>query len=476
MKTLDHQALYGHEDALDRTPYSWRCGPNMCNFGLIEVLAPVIISALAEAGVGAATASIIGTAAAGAIVGAGSGAAISAITGGDPGQGAWMGALTMGVGSGVGAAFPETAAALGLTAYDSAGYAMGSGAGAATATLDSAGNWVPAAGGFPELGAASPGVFGSGASLAGSSFAEMGADGNWIPGSQGFSDSVLGTTPGAAVVDAAGNWVPGAQGFPEGGAALAGSPETAMPYVAANDVIMDDTGVAANQGGGQGGGALGKNAADVNGGKSTKVSNTVKAAGALLQMVNALQRSNQPAQQQPQPGTQPRPSLAPPGGLFNSPLPPNNAFENRAPVQDYSPVGSWYTYGQHGSQPQFFSKNKLSFGMQPMLDANGKPILNLAKGGALRARAAQARTFDSGAGDQYVEGDDGGQDDTVNARLSPGEWVADAAFVSAVGDGNSKAGAKRLYEMRERVMREKGARVTPPKLKKPLERYAGVGR
>jgi hypothetical protein len=42
-------------------------------------------------------------------------------------------------------------------------------------------------------------------------------------------------------------------------------------------------------------------------------------------------------------------------------------------------------------------------------------------------------------------------DGRQEARLSDGEFVVDAGTVSALGNGNSQAGARVLYDMMERV-------------------------
>lgn len=54
-----------------------------------------------------------------------------------------------------------------------------------------------------------------------------------------------------------------------------------------------------------------------------------------------------------------------------------------------------------------------------------------------------------------VRGVDGGQDDTIEARLSPGEYVFDAESVSMLGDGNNEAGARKLDELRAAVREHK---------------------
>jgi hypothetical protein len=55
----------------------------------------------------------------------------------------------------------------------------------------------------------------------------------------------------------------------------------------------------------------------------------------------------------------------------------------------------------------------------------------------------------------YLDGDHGGQADTIPAKLSHGEYVIDASTVSDLGDGNNAAGAKKLDEMRKRIRMQK---------------------
>jgi hypothetical protein len=50
-----------------------------------------------------------------------------------------------------------------------------------------------------------------------------------------------------------------------------------------------------------------------------------------------------------------------------------------------------------------------------------------------------------------VKGSDGGQADTVDISVSPGEYIIDAEVVSMLGDGNTDAGAKKLDKMRENI-------------------------
>lgn len=177
-----------------------------CFFGLTEIALPIIASGLTSMGVSAATAGTIASIAAPALVGSGVGALGSAITGGDPGKGALWGGLSGGALGGFGAAFPETAASLGIPAYDS--------------------------GGFPI----NPG------SAGGSGFASMGADGNWIPGAGGFPATGGGSGPLSATLGPGGTWTPGPGGFPDansgGGGGLAGSSASAIRGISPGSLAL----------------------------------------------------------------------------------------------------------------------------------------------------------------------------------------------------------------------------------------------
>ena len=89
-----------------------------------------------------------------------------------------------------------------------------------------------------------------------------------------------------------------------------------------------------------------------------------------------------------------------------------------------------------------------------------------ARGGALSQIAYLAK----GAGT--------GRDDTINARLSDGEYVIDAETVALLGDGSTEAGAKRLDQMRAEIRRQKGKNLAKgkisPNAKSPLAYLKGV--
>jgi hypothetical protein len=71
----------------------------------------------------------------------------------------------------------------------------------------------------------------------------------------------------------------------------------------------------------------------------------------------------------------------------------------------------------------------------------------------------------------YAGGASGGQADAIPAKLSSGEYVMDADVVSALGDGNNEAGARKLDSMRERVRAHKRSAPPdkiPPAAKEPM--------
>lgn len=97
-------------------------------------------------------------------------------------------------------------------------------------------------------------------------------------------------------------------------------------------------------------------------------------------------------------------------------------------------------------------------GFQPLTAASGgsiassDPNMNYDEGFALGGIAALA-------GGRFLEGPGDGTSDSIPAtiankqpaRLADGEFVIDARTVSEIGNGSSKAGAKKLYAMMDRV-------------------------
>lgn len=54
-----------------------------------------------------------------------------------------------------------------------------------------------------------------------------------------------------------------------------------------------------------------------------------------------------------------------------------------------------------------------------------------------------------------IQGEEGGQDDVVDIKAAPGEYIIDAEIVSALGDGNNENGARKLDKMRYNIRKHK---------------------
>ena len=91
---------------------------------------------------------------------------------------------------------------------------------------------------------------------------------------------------------------------------------------------------------------------------------------------------------------------------------------------------------------------------------------NKATGGPIRGRQSASPQGALG----LLRGMQPGQADGVPINASHGEYVMDADTVSALGDGNTDAGAAKLDQMRQNIRRHKRAAPAhriPPKAKSP---------
>lgn len=83
-----------------------------------------------------------------------------------------------------------------------------------------------------------------------------------------------------------------------------------------------------------------------------------------------------------------------------------------------------------------------------------------------------------GAVARLARGAGTGREDTINARLSDGEYVIDAETVAMLGDGSTKAGAKKLDDMRSALRKHKGNALAKgkfsPNAKSPLAYLKGA--
>ena len=105
--------------------------------------------------------------------------------------------------------------------------------------------------------------------------------------------------------------------------------------------------------------------------------------------------------------------------------------------------------------------------------SGGMPLPLLVKsGGALGALPRNDGRLDFRHG-AHVAGEGDGQSDDIKAMLADGEFVFPADVVSALGNGSTKAGSDKLYEMmhsiRERARSKKPKDLPPPALKSPLD-------
>jgi hypothetical protein len=73
---------------------------------------------------------------------------------------------------------------------------------------------------------------------------------------------------------------------------------------------------------------------------------------------------------------------------------------------------------------------------------------------------------------RFARGAGSGRADTIDAKLSDGEYVIDAETVAMLGDGSNQAGAQLLDQMRENVRTHKGKALArgkiSPNAKSPL--------
>jgi hypothetical protein len=92
----------------------------------------------------------------------------------------------------------------------------------------------------------------------------------------------------------------------------------------------------------------------------------------------------------------------------------------------------------------------------PKISAYSQPtqpqVPALAKGGPLSQAAAFAR------------GSGSGRADTIDAKLSDGEYVFDAETTALLGDGSSEEGARRLDAMRQAIRAHKGKALAKGKI------------
>ena len=98
---------------------------------------------------------------------------------------------------------------------------------------------------------------------------------------------------------------------------------------------------------------------------------------------------------------------------------------------------------------------------------------NAARGGRSRAPSGALSKVA-----YLAQGSGSGRADTINAKLSDGEYVIDAETVALLGDGSTKEGARRLDMMRQQLRQQKGKELArgkfSPSAKMPLAYLKGA--
>jgi hypothetical protein len=140
-----------------------------------------------------------------------------------------------------------------------------------------------------------------------------------------------------------------------------------------------------------------------------------------------------------------------------------------------SNASSYYSYGSEDSIDDILGGKAANYKeggfVEPLKASGGSMALPLlAKAGGALGHYQGRENFKEG---KHVAGKGDGQSDDIPAWLADGEFVFPADVVSALGNGSTKAGTDKLYEMmhgiRDRA-RSKGPKdLPPPALKSPLD-------
>ena len=421
---------------------------------LFKIAAPIVLSVVAP-GIGTAIGSALGaTGTAATMLGqAAIGGLTSAVTGGDPIKGALLGGLSGGLGTTLGAGVSD---ALGLGLGSAGQNILGGGLSGALSSALTGGNVLKgalsgAAGQALGAAAGTEGALGAG----GQTFGNMMAAG-YSPkesllggGLSSLAVGMRGATPAAkmpgtglkpsdAVLESLRNPVAadysltaGAPAYEPGLESTGGlglvAPSTA-PMGAASNVAPAPSGMA----------GLADKASSLLGGlKPQQLLAGASMLSALMpqQQVQQAVGSLSPAQQE----------------YFNR---PSQQFDWQRMQRDASAAGM--DLGRFMAQ----NWNTISSG------AYNVNVPRLARGGALAAAG------------QLMSGGGSGRDDTIDARLSDGEYVMDAETVALLGDGSNKEGARRLDGMRAKLRQHKGRTLArgqfSPNAKSPLAYLKGM--
>jgi len=110
----------------------------------------------------------------------------------------------------------------------------------------------------------------------------------------------------------------------------------------------------------------------------------------------------------------------------------------------------------------------------PQITSGKYNVVSRAEGGAYNAGGAGPMSDVA----RLARGAGSGRADTIEARLSDGEYVMDAETVALLGDGSTQEGARRLEEMRQQIRKHKGRVLAKgkfsPDAKSPLAYLKGT--
>jgi hypothetical protein len=132
----------------------------------------------------------------------------------------------------------------------------------------------------------------------------------------------------------------------------------------------------------------------------------------------------------------------------------------------------YYKYGQEPTSVEDILSLKDSANQTYKTGGHVQPLAHLS-GGALPV-VNNRHDFRQGA---HVAGEGDGTSDDIPAMLADGEFVFPADVVSALGNGSTKAGTDKLYEMmhsiRARARKAHPSDLPPDALKSPLDYLKG---
>lgn len=114
----------------------------------------------------------------------------------------------------------------------------------------------------------------------------------------------------------------------------------------------------------------------------------------------------------------------------------------------------WYTYGERPEQ-SFYTDNAI-----PAFTPDSKSTDEEKD----KEQSAWMGGADGGPTQRFVRGPGTGRSDSIEAKLSDGEYVLTAEDVALLGDGSSEAGARRLDEFRQNLRKHKGSALARGKI------------